>query len=54
MVICAFSYNPLTKQSHYEAEYLATIGKYKDHNMAAIFPESTSVFSASNGRASRR
>lgn len=39
MCICAFSQNPLTKQSHYEAEYLAVVGKYKVSTEVSLFPK---------------
>lgn len=39
VTICAFSQNPLTKQSHYEEEYLTIIGKYKSTNLVELFPK---------------
>ncbi len=39
MCICAFSFNPLTKQSNYEEEYLATIAKYKTNSLVELFPQ---------------
>lgn len=39
MCICAFSFNPLTKQSNYEEEYLAIISKYKSNSLVELFPK---------------
>jgi N-6 DNA Methylase len=37
MAICACSYNPITKVSHYEDEYLATIASYKNSELRHEF-----------------
>lgn len=39
MCICAFSFNPVTKQSNYEDEYLATIAKYSSSSLTQLFPK---------------